>query len=314
MSKRLIAASVTILMLSAMLTGCFQSQNDEVVAIINGREVPKSELERYLDISIAIYTGNREFTEADQLRYLEFYINEELFYEEALHRGLEATSEEIEEEYQQSRNFLIEEYFEEDEQQFLVRIESLDITEEDLKTLIKRNILISKVIHQLEDDLEPINDQEILAFYEENFEEYFSMNETRRVRHILVETRSVAESLLVRIERGEDFGELAEEYSIDYYSAIDGGEMDFIEKGKFVEPFNSVAFSLPVGEISGVVETTHGFHVLEVLEIKAPEVIELDEDLAEDIGNLLLQERHAAAINSLLQELKEGNVENRLRN
>lgn len=314
MSKRLIAASVTLLMLSILLTGCFQNQGDDVVAIINGREVSRSELERYLDISIAIYTGSSEFSEADQIRYLDFYINEELSYEEALSRGLEVTTEEIEEKYQESREFLIREYFEEDEGQFVSRLESLNITEEDLQALIRRNLLISKLIDQLEDTLEPITDEEVQAFYDENFEEYFSIRERRKIRHILVESRSLAESLLVRIERGEDFSVLAEEYSIDYYSAIDGGEMDFMEKGRFVEPFNSVAFSLPIGEVSDVVETSHGFHVLEVLEIKPPEVIELDEELVKDISSFLLQERHAEAINSLLEELKEGNVENRLKN
>ena len=314
MSKRLVAASIMVVMMSILLTGCFQGQGDDVVAIINGREVPRSELERYLDLSIVLYTDNNQFSEADQIRYLDFYINEQLFYKEALNRGLEVSTQEVLEEYQESREFLITQYFEEDEQVFQDRLESLDITEDDLRELIKRNILISKLIDQLQEGLVPVTEEELQAFYEENYEEYFTRNERRRIRHILVDSRSVAESLIVRIQRGEDFGELAQEFSKDPMSAPAGGEMNFVEEGDFVESFNSVAFSLPVGEISEVVETKHGFHILEVLEIKPAEDVELDESLKEDIRSFLLQERHAVAINSLLEELKEVNTENKLRN
>lgn len=313
MFKKLIAALTMLVIFSTLLVGCFQGGKNDVVALINGREVLRSELERYLDLTRRI-VGNNQFSEADQIIILDFYINEQLFYEEAVKRGLEVTPQEIEKELEETKAFLISEYFDEDEQKFQARLDSLNITKDDLRELIRRNLIISSLINSLEEGVEPISDQEIQDFYDENFEEYFIRNERRLVRHILVDTKNVAEALIVRIKQGEDFSKLAQEFSLDTESARNGGDLFFAENGDFVEPFNTVAFTLPVGQLSDVVETRHGFHIIEVLEIRPSEIVELDEELKTEISTFLHQKRRADAINALLDELKLGDTENRLKN
>ena len=83
-----------------------------------------------------------------------------------------------------------------------------------------------------------------------------------RVRHILLDTEEEAQTVLQRLEDGEDFAALATEVSTDTLSAELGGDLGWIPKGEMDTAFDEVAFNLPVGEISDVVETPRGFHII----------------------------------------------------
>jgi len=87
-----------------------------------------------------------------------------------------------------------------------------------------------------------------------------------QARHILVETREEAEAVLERLDGGEDFAALAEELSQDPGSAQAGGDLGWFPRGVMAPEFEEPAFSLSPGEISDVVETTFGFHIIEVEE------------------------------------------------
>jgi parvulin-like peptidyl-prolyl isomerase len=87
-----------------------------------------------------------------------------------------------------------------------------------------------------------------------------------RARHILVETSDEAEAVLERLEEGEDFAALAEELSQDPGSAEEGGDLGWFPEGQMIPEFDEVAFSLSPGEMSGVVESSFGFHIILVEE------------------------------------------------
>lgn len=84
------------------------------------------------------------------------------------------------------------------------------------------------------------------------------------VRHILVETRAVAEDLARRIAAGEDFGNLARENS-QCPSAAGGGELDELTPGEMVREFDNVVFFGEVGQVHGPVKTPLGYHLIEIL-------------------------------------------------
>jgi peptidyl-prolyl cis-trans isomerase C len=100
--------------------------------------------------------------------------------------------------------------------------------------------------------------------------------EQRAVRHILVETEEEADEVVDELAAGVDFGELAEDRSIDPGSAAQGGELGTTERGRFVPEFDEAAFEAEVDEIVGPVETQFGFHVIQVTDVQETPASELD--------------------------------------
>ena len=87
------------------------------------------------------------------------------------------------------------------------------------------------------------------------------MSKTISAQHILVDQKFEAEDLLKKLNDGEDFGKLAQDYS-SCGSAQDGGNLGEFGKGMMVKPFEEVAFALEVDEVSGVVQTQFGYHLI----------------------------------------------------
>lgn len=87
------------------------------------------------------------------------------------------------------------------------------------------------------------------------------------VRHILVKSQTLAETLLSRLKNGASFGALAKQYSTDPGSRDHGGEYRGVLPGQMVPPFNAATFGWPVGKI-GIVHSVYGWHVLQVLNRK----------------------------------------------
>jgi len=123
--------------------------------------------------------------------------------------------------------------------------------------------------------------------YETNKDRY-SRPETVRVRHILIDNknkkvaRAQAEALLARLKAGEDFVELAKEYSIDPGSKSKGGDLGFFSRGSMVKPFEDAAFALKnPGDLSDIIETQFGLHILLLEERSEADVKSYDEVKAE---------------------------------
>jgi peptidyl-prolyl cis-trans isomerase C len=82
-------------------------------------------------------------------------------------------------------------------------------------------------------------------------------------RHILVKTEEQCNNLKAEIENGEEFGELAQKYSL-CPSGKQGGDLGEFGRGQMVKEFDTVVFSAPVGKVQGPVKTQFGYHLLEV--------------------------------------------------
>ena len=133
-----------------------------------------------------------------------------------------------------------------------------------------------------------VPEEEMKKYYKEN-EKEFQLPEEVKVRHIFVsvakdatpeakeKARAKAEGLLARLKQGEDFAKLAAASSEDTSSGAKGGELGTISPGGSVEAFEKAAFALKAGEISGVVESPYGFHIIRVDERKEPRLATFDE-------------------------------------
>lgn len=135
------------------------------------------------------------------------------------------------------------------------------------------------------------------AEYEKQKARYTGLEKQVRARHILIKVESGAteeekaqkraaiDALLARAKRGEDFAKLATENSEDTGSAKLGGDLGFNPKGRMVAPFDEAQFALAPGQISDVVESTFGFHIIKVEAVREGDV-PLDEakrELAEQL-------------------------------
>ncbi|HPC73664.1 MAG TPA: peptidylprolyl isomerase [Syntrophales bacterium] len=141
------------------------------------------------------------------------------------------------------------------------------------KGYVQKNI-ISKV---------KVTDKDVEEYYRNNPKE-FEKPETVRVRHILIgfkgdmtedqkkELHKKAEKVLGKAKDGDDFGKLASEYSDDPGSKTKGGDLGYFPKGNMVPEFENAAFSLKPGDISGIVETPYGYHIIKSEDKKAAEM------------------------------------------
>lgn len=91
------------------------------------------------------------------------------------------------------------------------------------------------------------------------------MSNQIRCAHILVEKHSTALEILDKLNKGESFAKLAETYSIDG-SRKRGGDLGFFGKGMMVKEFENAAFALERGQVSGIVKTQFGYHIIKRLE------------------------------------------------
>ena len=129
-----------------------------------------------------------------------------------------------------------------------------------------------------------VNEQDLKTYYEQNLQR-LSSQEERRASHILITAakdapdaekkaaRAKAEDLLKAVKaKPASFAELARKNSQDPGSAVKGGDLDFFGRGAMVKAFEDAAFSMKKSDISDVVESEFGYHIIQVTDIKAPKV------------------------------------------
>ena len=134
-----------------------------------------------------------------------------------------------------------------------------------------------------------INEADLKSYYEQNAAR-LSGNEERRASHILInapkdapaaerqKAKARAQELLAELRKAPDsFADLAKKNSQDPGSAAKGGDLDFFARGAMVKPFEEAAFAMKKGDISELVESDFGYHIIKLADIKAPKQRSFDE-------------------------------------
>ncbi|MFA9459111.1 peptidylprolyl isomerase [Halalkalibacter sp. AB-rgal2] len=153
---------------------------------------------------------------------------------------------------------------------------------ETMDDFIDEFVLPGLVLQKLGTEGIDVTDEDVQAYYDENSEQFAEQVEAS---HILVEDEETAEEVLEKLEEGEDFAELAMEYSVDGSAAM-GGELGYFGSGQMVEPFEEAAFALEVGEVSDIVESDFGYHIIMKTGFR-----DSFEDFEEEIRETLINQR-----------------------
>ncbi|MDD4202800.1 MAG: peptidylprolyl isomerase [Candidatus Omnitrophica bacterium] len=174
----------------------------------------------------------------------------------------------------------------------------------DIKELFeqaKKKILIAKLLQETVDSTNVVDEDQMRAFYDANLDT-FKTPEIVRASHIMVKTEPEARKTLGELKQGASFTDLARERSIDP-SGKRGGDLGFFKKGQIEPDFEKACFSLNTGELSGVVKTKYGYHIILLTDRTLPSV-EKFADVKERIKEHLLAQKRKASFEQLVMALK----------
>lgn len=179
---------------------------------------------------------------------------------------------------------------------------------------IRDQILVSKISRFEIGNRVKVSDKEVNEYYRAHQKDFWEDGRVR-ARHILfIAERSssetnrkaklqLAKKVLNEIHKGQDFSELAMEYSEDV-SASEGGDVGFVTRGKMVREFEEAVFNLKPGQISDIVETEYGYHIIKVEEVVSGKTLTL-KDAKERVFQILAMEKQKQGYGDWMGELKK---------
>lgn len=287
--KQAVYIAIGIIAASAIfLIAGFMQGNTEAVATVDGKAIEKD----------ALYEQLVKTSGPDTLNAM---IADEILDQEAEKANIKVTQDELDDEmavYEKSYG---------GEEALAAAVESSGMTMDDLLSDMETYVKIEKLIGP---DIQ-VAEEEIESYFEENKD---SLAQPAQVEasHILAATKEEADEVAAKLADGNDFAELAKEYSTDTATAQNGGALGFFGTGEMAAEFEETAFAMEVDEISDPVETDFGFHIIQVTDKKEAAEAKL-ETSKEQIKELLFDQKLNAGYSTWIAEKQESyEIENTL--
>jgi peptidyl-prolyl cis-trans isomerase C len=200
------------------------------------------------------------------------------------------------------------------EAEFQKALQGVGLTLQEMRELVRKDIVINNFIEKRFAPQGTVSETEVKKFYHDNKEKSFTKGESIRVSHILVgvaeratpETKKQAQekavSLLKRVKAGEEFAAIARKESTSP-TKDQGGDLGVLGRGQTVPLFEKAAFALKSGEISDVVETQFGYHIIKVTQKIKPST-DRYEDVKVKITGYLKREKIRNLVTAYVEELR----------
>jgi peptidyl-prolyl cis-trans isomerase C len=246
---------------------------------------------------------------------LDILIEQELLFQEAEKAGQVAGEKQVSEAVAREReNFAKASHAGQVQGNFEDALSKSGLTIELYTEYVRRRLTVQNLVVGHYGDKVSVSEKEIDDFYAANPDK-FTTEETIRARHILFkvapdageeeknEARKKAGEVMEKARGGEDFAELAKAHS-QGPSGPKGGDLGFFGRGKMVPSFEEAAFSLKPGEVSGLVETRFGYHIIKLEERNDGATVARDE-AADKIREFLKAQKVDETVYSRLEELKK---------
>ncbi len=294
---------IALALSGALLAGAAGCASNAVAARVNGVEITSAELDQQVETIKSQYPGMFD-DEQGQEQLLEFkrsllssLIDQVLIRQAAEDRGITVTDAEIDEQIESIRPQVGGD--------LEGALAEANMTMEDLRQQLSDQLVHQKLVEDL-DTGEEITDAEIESYYEANIGQFTEVA-SQHAAHILFDPddKETAERVLAEVRAGADFAELAEEHSKDPGSAVQGGDLGWSDPSRpYVPEFEAALAELEPGEISDLVETDFGWHIIKVIDAREEGTQPL-EDVSSLIEQMIAQQRSTDVFQAFLAETRD---------
>jgi peptidyl-prolyl cis-trans isomerase C len=308
-----VTMSMALILVAVELWAEDKVASGEQIAVVNGVNISNTEFKRELDFYMtrASQQGQQipEFmlpkVKDDILNNL---IDRELLYQESQKMKITADSNAV-----AGQLASIKKRFQ-SPAEFEAAIKQLNLSETDIQSQISRDIAIRQLIDKQVAQKIVVSDEETKAYYDANTSQ-FKQPEQIKARHILIkidadasetqktDARKEITEIQQKLQNGGDFAGLAKEYS-QGPSSVKGGDLGFFRRGQMVKPFEDAAFALKPNEISDIVETQFGYHLIKVEE-KKPETTLAFTDIKDRLNQHLKEQKIDKEAKEYIDQLKK---------
>lgn len=279
-----------------------------VAASVNGRPIPLRFVEMVAKRLLEQAGNQQKDRPFAYRRATQQLVVRELLFAEATARGLKAEDAKVETAYNEARVPYP------DDRDWLAFLAQQGMDADAFRRELRIQHTVAALL-RAEGELAgaQVTDQDARAYYDANPAK-FDSGERLHASHILIRVpgdapskqkealRQKTDGLLAQIRKGGDFAALARQFSADAGSAAKGGDLGEFHRGQMVPPFEAAAYALKAGELSGVVETPFGFHIIKLHERRPALKVEF-EAARETITQAVLEERRQKRVEALVAQL-----------
>ena len=319
MGKKVVTAifamivAFSFILSTGILFGETKTPDKNEVALVNGTPIPTAELDRAVALAVQRSQRTGQPLDASQLAKLKEdilnrLIGGELLYQASVKEGTTVNEKELNDKFDQWKKGFPS------EDEFKKSLKQWNIDEATMKRDLKKAMTIEEFVKKKFADKTAVPESEVKAYYDSN-PQYFQQPEQVRANHILIKVEPDAKEedkaaalgkikdVQKKLKEGAKFDALAKEYS-EGPSKDKGGDLGYFRRGQMVKPFEEKAFSLKPGEVSDVVETQFGYHLIEVVDVKPASVVPFSE-VKERIQKFLQQQKTQAEMFKYIDELRK---------
>lgn len=312
-TNRLTITAVAICLLTGPAWADKAASSGKEAASVNGKSISKSQYERDLSVfqKRAAQEG-RQLSDADlttfKNRILENLIDAEVLYQQSQKEGVKVDDQAINKQFE-----TIKKRFP-DEAAYKKALEGMDVSEKEIRAQIQRGLAINQLLDTNVRQKITVTEEESKKFYNNN-PNLFKQPEQVKASHILIkvapdaeeskkiQARKKIETVQKKVRQGEDFSLLAKANS-EGPTAQRDGDLGYFNRGRMAKPFEDAAFALNVGEVSGIVETQFGYHLIKVTDKKPARTIPYKE-VQLRLEQHLKKEKEKTEIQGYIENLKK---------
>ena len=289
-----------------------EEKKDDKIAVVNGIDISRKDFDQEMDAVRQRITMQGQKVDDAQLseigkNILENLINRELLYQESQKSGSKIDEAAVNEEFESWKKRFP------DEATLKNIMTKMNLTEDEVKSQFRQQMTVKQFLDKKFTQI-TVSDEETKALYDSRPDD-FKEPEQVKASHILLKTdpkaddakkaeaRKKMEDVREKLKKGEDFAALAKEIS-ECPSSAKGGNLGYFGRGQMVKPFEDTAFALKVGEVSDIVETRFGYHLIKTAEKKAEKIVAY-KDVKDRLEEYLKNEKKNKEVSLYSQKLKE---------